>query len=118
MGDQIRGMHERARAEVALVAPLARVRPDVDEQVVLALEPLMALGAFVGPIGRWHERDRLVVLEVGQHVLLQLVRAVEGERADLAPAIAAGGGALGAGICRSGAIVAAAVRRGGFVVDR
>lgn len=77
-------MHKGTGAHVALVPPLAGVRPDVDQQVVLPLEPLMALGTLVGPIGRWHKRDRFVVLEVGHHMLFQLVGTVETEGADFA----------------------------------
>lgn len=68
----------------------AGMRPDVDQQVVLPLEPLMALGTLVGPIGRWHKGDRFIVLEVGHYVLLQLVGTVEAEGANLALAFRCG----------------------------
>lgn len=118
--NQVRRMHERTRAEIALVPSLPGMRPDVNQQIILALEPLMALGTLVRPVRRWHKRNGLVVLEVRQDVLLQLVRAVEGEGTDLAAAFAGGAsGSLGTGLGRSGrTVVAAAVRRLGLVVDR
>lgn len=80
----------------------------------------MALGTLVRPIRRWHKRNGLVVFKVRQHVLLQLVRTVEGEGADFAAAFTTAGGrsgSFGAGLGRSCAVVTATIRRLGLVVD-